>query len=215
MNSNSFLTAFMRLTFVFLLIALLYKTCSFYQENINLKKSVSVLMSENDSLIKYKDKQGKENSVIDVVEVPQESLEKLKTQDKINNIIYKTRFVNTTTIETLQIQLFDTLYVTNSDTVKTKSLKYKDDWISLNGTIYENKAVFDSITIKNSYDIESGYEKKWFLAKAHKKLYIKNINPYTSTDTIISYSVLDNKKWYQKTATHIAAGALITLLLLK
>ena len=73
----------------------------------------------------------------------------------------------------------------------------------------------DSLIVANDYTIEIGKERKWFLGKEKKVIYIRNENPHTKTSDVVSFVINDSKKWHQTGTFKFALGGLAAILLLR
>ena len=187
-----------------LLLSLMFKECSYKQKEIDTRKLIAQL---NDSLVSYRDKEGKMISKISSIEVDNMSFFKqLQVKDKtikeLQNLVKKS---------TLTASIVKT--ETKIDTViKTKVVKYGEedimfetdfnlkDWVW--GTISMDKdTTAMALFIRNQYDIT--------LSKEKDGTYINviNHNPFSVTKEIRSVYKLPKPK---KFGVGISAGYGVT-----
>lgn len=207
---NKYFFAFFLAIILFLLIV---KSCNTERQKQELSDRIDLLQNENYSLKQWKDEQGKQVSKQEVTILNDDN--GLVDNEKIDKLETKIIFKTTTKFDTLTVLLKDTLIYTEHDTVHIQNFLYSDNWISMAGKIHDENIKFDSLKINNNFSIEIGTEKKWFLGKKTKTIYILNDNPYTETDKITSIVIQDNKKWFERKPLFFVAGGLATFLLLK
>jgi len=126
----------------------------------------------------------------------------------------KIKIVNHTQIDTLILELHDTTLITSNDTIKYQKFGYSEKWFSLNGKVQEKQLIIDSLKIHNEYTIEVG-DAKAGLLKREKRVYVRNENPYTSTDDLKFFILEDKRKWYQRDGWKIIGTAVVTTLLVR
>lgn len=201
--------------FCVVIILLGVKTCSLWKEKNKLSQSVKNLIDNNSKLEIFIDELGRENAKASVIEIPKEAEEKIKENEKIKVLETKVYFRTITERDTINVYLLDTFFVEQGDTTELKKFKFKDEWISIGGKIIQDTLSFDSIIVRNDFNIEIGKERKWLLGKEKTTIYITNNNPHTHTKEILTYKVMEDKKWYQKDGIKYGLGAIGTFLLLR
>jgi len=100
------------------------------------------------------------------------------------------------------IKIEDGGYISKKDVEKNflripANFDYKDEWLSINGTISKKSTIIDSLGIFNKFDAIIGYKKSeknfsW-LRKKEPVLELKSYNPYTKI-THVNNVVVDDKK---------------------
>lgn len=183
-----------------LLISLMFKECTYKQREIDSRKLIAQL---NDSLVSYRDKEGKLISKISSIEVDNMSFFKqLQVKDKtikeLQNLVKK---------GTIMASIVKT--ETRVDTiVKTKIVKYGEedivfetdfnlkDWVW--GTVSMDKdTTAMALYIRNQYDITLSKEKDGTYVN------VINHNPFSVTKEIRSvYKLPKEKKW----SVNVSAG---------
>ena len=121
---------------------------------------------------------------------------------------------NVTKIDTLVLELHDTTFITSNDTIEYQKFSHAEKWFSLNGRVQKKQLIIDSLRIHNEYTIEVG-DAKVGLFKIEKRVYVRNENPYTSTEDLKFFILQEDKKWYQKDAWKIIGTAVVTTFILR
>jgi hypothetical protein len=178
--------------------------------------AIEDLLHEKKGIEKLVDEQGRESAYLKAtILTKNKAIEKqLKEISNLKTLDTKIKIVNTTQIDTLVLELHDTTIVTSTDTIRYQNFNYSEKWFSINGKVKEKQLLIDSLKIHNQYTIEVGDEKVG-LFKKEKRIYVRNENPYTSTDDLKFFILQDERKWYQKDAWKIIGTAVVTTLLLR
>lgn len=204
-----------------LLIISLIATCiilffrSWLSEH-NHSSELEDLLKEKKGIEKLIDEQGRENSYLKATILSKDKAiqKQLKEIRELKTLDAKIKIVNTTRIDTLIVELHDTTLVTSTDTIKYQKFGHSEKWFSLNGKVQEKQLIIDSLKIHNEYNIEVG-DAKVGLFKKEKRVYVRNENPYTSTDDLKFFILEDKKKWYQRDGWKIVGTAILTTLIVR
>jgi hypothetical protein len=201
--------------FFVITILLSIKTCSDWKEKNKLSQSLKQLIDTNSKLEIFVDELGRENAKVNVIEIPKDAIEQTKENQNLKTLETKVFFKTITQLDTIKVYLLDTFFVEQGDTTPMHKFNYNDNWLMLGGKIINDTLSFDSILVKNEFNIEIGKERKWLLGKENTTIYITNNNPHTHTKDVLTYKVLEDKKWYQKDGFKYGLGAIGTFLLLR
>jgi hypothetical protein len=201
--------------FFVITILLSIKTCSDWKEKNKLSQSLKELIDTNSKLEIFVDELGREHAKVNVIEIPKDASAQIKENEKLHTLETKVVFRTITQLDTIKVYLLDTFFVEQGDTTRIQKFNYNDDWLSFNGKILKDTLCFDSISVRNEFNIEIGKERKWLLGKEKTTIYITNNNPHTHTKDVLTYKVLEDKKWYQKDGLKYGLGAIGTFLLLR
>lgn len=177
---------------------------------------VEDLLRDKQGIEKLIDEQGRESAYLRATILTKDRAiqKQLKEINELKTLDSKIKIVNTTRIDTLLIELHDTTLITSTDTIKYQKFGYSEKWFSLNGKVQEKQLLIDSLKIHNEYTIEVGDAKAGFL-KREKRVYVRNENPYTSTEDLKFFILEDKKKWYQRDAWKIVGTAILTTLIIR
>lgn len=204
-----------------LLIIALIATCIilFFRSWLSEHKHSSELedlLKEKQGIEKLIDEQGRENSYLKATILSKDKAiqKQLKEIRELKTLDAKIKIVNTTRIDTLIVELHDTTLVTSTDTIKYQKFGHSEKWFSLNGKVQEKQLIIDSLKIHNEYTIEVG-DAKVGLFKKEKRVYVRNENPYTSTDDLKFFILEDKKKWYQRDGWKIVGTAILTTFIVR
>ena len=104
--------------------------------------------------------------------------------------------------------------ITSNDTIKYQKFNHSERWFALGGKIQDKQLIIDSLKISNEYTIEVG-DAKVGLFKKEKRIYVRNENPYTSTDDLKFFILQDERKWYQKDGWKIIGTAIVTTFIVR
>lgn len=125
-------------------------------------------------------------------------LSKLKSQIKI---------VTETTYSDLLVEYRDTI----RDTIVRfgTPFSFKDKWLTIDGSVEKQGIKLDSLNIYNSYQITVGTKRESIFKKPQTYVELFNENPYTKTNSLNNITVIENKKWYDKTIFKFGAGLIV------
>jgi hypothetical protein len=104
--------------------------------------------------------------------------------------------------------------ITSTDTIEYQKFSHSEKWFSINGKVQKKQLIIDSLSIHNEYTIEVG-DAKVGLFKKEKRIYVRNENPYTSTDDLKFFILQDERKWYQKDGWKIIGTAIVTTFIVR
>lgn len=202
---------------VLILISLLVDKCNLQKDGNQAIVQILDLKNKNNALQKTIDENNREiTKATNVILEKDKRIEaQLKEIEQLKSLEQKVIIRNKTKFDTLTIHLNDTLWITDTDTIYLKSFAYKDEWLVMSGSIQEQIMTFDSLVVKNKYTIEIGKTReKWYKPK-ESVIYLRNENPYTKTDELVSYTLKPSKKWYERSGWKIAGASLLTYVLFK
>ena len=194
-------------------VALFFRSCI---NEHQYSSDIEDLLHEKKGIEKLVDEQGRESAYLKATILTKDKAiqKQLKEIQQLKTLDTKINIVNHTQIDTLVLELHDTTIVTSSDTIKYQKFNHSEKWFELSGKVEKKRLIIDSLKIKNQYTIEVGDAKVGFLKK-EKRVYVRNENPYTSTDDLKFFILEDKKKWYQRDGWKIIGTAVVTTLLLR
>jgi len=213
MNIKVIINRLVILSLVVICVALYFRSCvSEHQYSSDIED----LLREKQGIEKIIDEQGRESAYLRATILTKDkSIQKqLKEIQQLKTLDTKISIVNHTQIDTLVLELHDTTIVTSNDTIKYQMFTHTEKWFQFAGKVEKKQLIIDSLKIKNQYTIEVGDEKVG-LFKKEKRIYVRNENPYTSTDDLKFFILEDKKKWYQKDAWKIIGTAVVTTFILR
>jgi len=194
-------------------VALFFRSCK--QEH-DYSSAVEDLLHEKRGIEKLVDEQGRESAYLKATILTKDKAiqKQLKEISDLKTLDTKIKIVSRTRIDTLVLELHDTTLITSNDTIKYQKFSHSEKWFSINGKVQEKQLIVDSLKIHNQYTIEVG-DAKVGLFKKEKRVYVRNENPYTSTDDLKFFILQDERKWYQKDAWKIIGTAVVTTFILR
>lgn len=174
------------------------------------------LLKEKKGIEKLIDEKGRESAYLKATILTKDKAiqKQLKEIQQLKTLDTKINIVNHTRIDTLILELHDTTLITSNDTIKYQKFSHSEKWFDLSGKVEKKQLIIDSLKIKNQYTIEVG-DAKTGLFKKEKRVYVRNENPYTSTDDMKFFILKDDRKWYQRDAWKIIGTAVITTFILR
>ena len=202
---------------IVILTSLLIDKCNLQKDGNKAIVQILDLQNKNNSLQKTIDENNREiTRATNVILEKDKQIElQLKEIDQLKSLEQKVIIRNKTKFDTLTIHLNDTIWITDTDTIYLKSFAYQDKWLKMSGVVKQEVMTFDSLVVKNEYTIEIGQTReKWYKPKQNV-VYLRNENPYTSTDELISYTLKPSKKWYERSGWKIAGASILTYVLFK
>ena len=213
MNIKVIVNRLVILSLVVICVALFFRSCvSEHQYSSDIED----LLREKQGIEKIIDEQGRESAYLRATILTKDKAiqKQLKEISQLNTLDTKISIVNHTQIDTLILELHDTTIVTSNDTIRYQRFTHSEKWFELAGKVEKKQLIIDSLKIKNQYTIEVGDEKVG-LFKKEKRVYVRNENPYTSTDDLKFFILEDKRKWYQKEAWKIIGTAVVTTFILR
>ena len=194
-------------------VALFFRSC---QKDHEYSSSVEDLLRDKQGIEKLVDEQGRESSYLRATILTKDkAIEKqLKEISELKTLDTKIKIANHTQIDTLILELHDTTLITSNDTIKYQKFNHSERWFELGGKIQDKQLIIDSLKISNEYTIEVG-DAKVGLFKKEKRIYVRNENPYTSTDDLKFFILQDERKWYQKDGWKIIGTAIVTTFIVR
>ena len=213
MNIKVIVNRLVILSLVVICVALFFRSCvSEHQYSSDIED----LLREKQGIEKIIDEQGRESAYLRATILTKDKAiqKQLKEISQLNTLDTKISIVNHTQIDTLILELHDTTIVTSNDTIRYQRFTHSEKWFELAGKVEKKQLIIDSLKIKNQYTIEVGDEKVG-LFKKEKRVYVRNENPYTSTDDLKFFILEDKRKWYQKDAWKIIGTAVVTTFILR
>jgi hypothetical protein len=197
------------------IVMMKFQSCNLEKKNNEAVLSLLQLTQEKGELEKKVDEQGREISVAQniILQKTNEIESQLKEIDELQTLTTKVQIRNRTVYNKIEVPLHDTLFIMRYDTIEAKSFEFNDGWLVMKGAIADSVLTFDSLSVVNKFNIEIGERKQGWFKKKEQVVYVRNANPHTKTDELYSYTLEDNKKWYQKDGLKIAGTAILTFLL--
>jgi hypothetical protein len=194
-------------------VALFFRSCV---NEHQYSSDIEDLLRNKQGIEKIIDERGRESAYLKATILTKDKAiqKQLKEIQQLKSLDTKISIVNHTQIDTLVLELHDTTIVTSIDTIRYQRFAHLEKWFELAGKVEKKQLIIDSLKIKNQYTIELGDEKVG-LFKKEKRIYVRNENPYTSTDDLKFFILEDKRKWYQKDAWKIIGTAVITTFILR
>ena len=213
MNIKKVINRLVILSLIVTCVALFFRSC---QKDHEYSSSVEDLLRDKQGIEKLVDEQGRESSYLRATILTKDkAIEKqLKEISELKTLDTKIKIANHTQIDTLILELHDTTLITSNDTIKYQKFNHSERWFELGGKIQDKQLIIDSLKISNEYTIEVG-DAKVGLFKKEKRIYVRNENPYTSTDDLKFFILQDERKWYQKDAWKIIGTAIVTTFIVR
>lgn len=202
--------------FAIVILSLLFRTCQIKRDYKQAIDQILYLETDKVGIEKLIDEQGREISGLKAsVLVRDRKIEnQLKEIEQLKNLDAKVILHTKTIIDTQTITLHDTTYIEKTDTIKVQKFDYKEKWFAIEGKVKKNELIIDSLNILNKFTIEIGDEKV-NMFKKQKKVYVRNENPYTTTEDMKAFILEDKQKWYQRDILKVVATAIGTAFLLR
>jgi len=202
--------------FGLIIVSLLFRTCQMKKDYQQAVDQILNLEIDKVGIEKLIDEQGREISGLKAsVLIRDNKIEKqLKEIEQLKNLDAKVILHTKTIIDTQTITLHDTTYIEKTDTIKIQKFDYKEKWFAIEGKVKKNELIIDSLNIVNKFTIEIGDEKV-NMFKKQKKVYVRNENPYTTTDDMKAFILEDKTKWYQRDILKIVATAIGTAFVIR
>ena len=194
-------------------VALFFRSC---QKDHDYSSSVEDLLREKQGIEKLIDEQGRESAYLRATILTKDKAiqKQLKEISQLKTLDTKIKIVNHTRIDTLVLELHDTTLITSTDTIKYQKFSHSEKWFSIDGKVQKKQLIIDSLSIHNAHTIEVG-DAKVGLFKKEKRIYVRNENPYTSTDDLKFFILQDERKWYQKDGWKIIGTAIVTTFIVR
>lgn len=75
---------------------------------------------------------------------------------------------------------------------------FKDDWLTISSHHTYNKLVFDTISVKNEFDVLIGHKKEKWYSRRYPTVELKSYNPYTDIVYVNNIMTKEHKTNYQR-----------------
>jgi hypothetical protein len=183
---------------VLLLIIFLMTKCQGRIET----KYIAEIEGYKDSVKTYKDKNGQLVSYNQVLEVNnKEQLLAIAQKDKqLADMIKNYKDIESaTSVTTITQIVHDTIRFRDTIPADFTQIYINDTnkYYWLGAYIAPSFFMIDTLQFFNEQSIVVGSKKMGFLKSPEHRIEIKNSNPYVITKTISSYTIKDEKKWYE------------------
>lgn len=213
MNIKKVINRLVILSLIVTCVALFFRSC---QKDHEYSSSVEDLLRDKKGIEKLVDEQGRESAYLRATILTKDKAiqKQLKEISELKTLDTKIKIANHTQIDTLILELHDTTLITSNDTIKYQKFNHSERWFALGGKIQDKQLIIDSLKISNEYTIEVG-DAKVGLFKKEKRVYVRNENPYTSTDDLKFFILQDERKWYQKDGWKIIGTAIVTTFIVR
>lgn len=213
MNIKKVINRLVILSLIVTCVALFFRSC---QKDHEYSSSVEDLLRDKKGIEKLVDEQGRESAYLRATILTKDKAiqKQLKEISELKTLDTKIKIANHTQIDTLILELHDTTLITSNDTIKYQKFNHSERWFALGGKIQDKQLIIDSLKISNEYTIEVG-DAKVGLFKKEKRIYVRNENPYTSTDDLKFFILQDERKWYQKDGWKIIGTAIVTTFIVR
>lgn len=221
---------------IILILLSLFLGVSWWNSTIDYKKQLSTSVL-NDFLMQKKildtrDSTGRVIQVYQLQTITSEQLATSKSQEaqqlrkdlkiaggKLNRVS-SSATVRTSLIDTVHVSVNDTIHFTDTGlvTIPFTSDTLADTFNRVSGTAIFYpigtgivfKELVPVISVKGGTSL-TYFFKGGFLKKSHTDLMITENNPKVTINKIQTYTVVNNKKWYEKWWVHIMVGSALTL----
>jgi hypothetical protein len=213
MNFKKIINRLVIISLIVTCVALFFRSCL---EKHQHSSELEDLLNEKKGIEKLIDEKGRESAYLKATILTKDKAiqKQLKEIQQLKTLDTKINIVNHTRIDTLILELHDTTLITSNDTIKYQKFSHSEKWFELSGKVEKKQLIIDSLKIKNQYTIEVG-DAKAGLFKKEKRVYVRNENPYTSTDDMKFFILKDDRKWYQRDAWKIIGTAVVTTFILR
>ena len=213
MNIKKVINRLVILSLIVTCVALFFRSC---QKDHEYSSSVEDLLRDKKGIEKLVDEQGRESAYLRATILTKDKAiqKQLKEISELKTLDTKIKIANHTKIDTLILELHDTTLITSNDTIKYQKFNHSERWFALGGKIQDKQLIIDSLKISNEYTIEVG-DAQVGLFKKEKRVYVRNENPYTSTDDLKFFILQDERKWYQKDGWKIIGTAIVTTFIVR
>lgn len=213
MNLKKTINRLVILSLIVTCVALFFRSC---QKEYEYSSAVADLLHEKQGIEKLIDEQGRESAYLKATILSKDKAiqKQLKEISDLKTLDVKLKIRNVTKIDTLVLELHDTTFITSNDTIEYQKFSHAEKWFSLNGKVQKKQLIIDSLRIHNEYIIEVG-DAKVGLFKKEKRVYVRNENPYTSTEDLKFFILKDERKWYQRNAWKIIGTAIVTTFIVR
>jgi hypothetical protein len=224
----------MRAIIVVLALLCLFLGVSWWNSTIEHKKELSMSVL-NDSLLQKKvldirDSAGRQIQVYKTQSITSQQLATSQSAEMVQlrkdlklaggkqKNINSSTSVHTNTHDTVSVAIHDTIKLADTGKVSIPFSTTPDTFIRITGINHlhhlPGSLIFDSITL--AYSISNRlsvthFTKHPFLRKSTTNLLITSDNPHTDIGKVQNYSVVNNKKFFQKWYFHVGCGVLATL----
>lgn len=180
-------------------VVLLFRSCR--QSKINDSYQEPNKIDTTSIVKKWRDKYNKEHTTAKTMQINYANL--LNTKDaeliKLREEIAKDKtitgkmVVSNTTKQTIKPKVKDSIvYVNKNDTIKESTIKlfnYKDEWLTMDGSLFPNDSMTVNYDVKNKYDFTTKFKGGNLFKKPETFVEITNLNEHTTTDKVIIYQV--------------------------
>lgn len=225
-----------RLVIVVLVLVALYLGLSWWNSSILWKHQQHQYIL-NDSLLQKKvidtrDSSGRQLQVYQLQAITStqlaqssaaEAIQLRKDLDKVHGKLSKVTSsvsVGSSTHDSVVIPVYDTIRLADSGSVHLPFAAIPDTFLTLSGSVNLSRIpgalVLDSVQvaylIHNRLSI-THYTQHKFLHKSTINLLVTSDNPHTDIGKVQTYTIVTNKKFFQKWYTHVAIGAVSALVL--
>lgn len=192
---------------LFAIIVISYDTCNSYKHNY--EEQSGLIVSMQDSIKYFKDKEGRNSAQIAVLEGSKENLLRIigKSDAKLSSLVKKNARAGAVFSQTTK---FDTVVIVKRDTVDGAfeySNQIKNNWVDLQVKIKDD-SLQTFLQTRDSLSVSFQKVKQGFLKPKKSVVIVSNANPYVKTDGLRSFEVPQKKSnlkfWF---GVGIGAGA--------
>lgn len=183
-----------------LTITLMFRSCRQSKIIDSYQKPLKI---DTTSIVKkWRDKFNKEHTTAKVMQINYANLlngkdaEIVKLREEIakDKTITGKMVVANTTKQTVKPKVKDSIvYVNKSDTIKepqnVKFFEYKDEWLTMDGSLLPDNNMTVNYDVKNKYDFTTKFKGGNLFKKPETFVEIVNQNEHTTTDKVIIYQV--------------------------
>ena len=192
--------------FVIIIIILLYlDSC---QSKNTLEKEVSDYVSYKDTVMSYKDKNGKLTSYNTSLQMSEETL--LRMNEELSGDLKRLKLKNPTSITKVTTNtIIDTFVVEHTEKIPCDTftlIKFVDSThYKINYTLTQSAMTFNSISIPNKQQIIVAEKKNGIFKKNEYSVVVENSNPYMMVTGVQNYTIKVETPIYQR--WYVTAGA--------
>ncbi len=198
-----------------ILIVLLLNQCS---STRGVRTQLNTFIGYKDTVKIYKNKYDDIVAINDALIIDNITLKQLKKQNRdLREKLHEFKDVNTVTI-VKTITRIDTVnhYFTDSiECVFHKDFTIDSPYYSIGGLLTQHSITFDRIQFPNEQYIVVGTQRKNILSRKQYVVTSTNSNPYIQTIGLQSYTIVPNKKPWQKWYVHVGIGVVAGFLIAK
>lgn len=179
-------------------------------EDRNYDKLITKIENYQDSVKYYTARDKSQVAFNNNLEVKLDAL--LEVNDTLQRYLDNLKFRDVESITTIkEVLRIDTVEVplNISDCDFDTTVNVKEDHYSLQANITDESLLLSNILIPNEMTYVIGYKKDKFWKKKERVVTVTNSNPYIQNTGLSSFTIVEDKKWWEKGWVKVVGGAVI------